>query len=979
MHVPSCDNSDVGESEMNLTSNELFKAVRLALYAGATAAVGLSAGTVFAQDAAQDQSSQKLETITVTGSNIRRVDIETANPVVTIDRAQIARTGKLTVGDLIQELPSISGAATNPNVNNGGGTGASTVSLRGLGSARTLLLLNGRRLSYSDVNSIPANLIERIEILKDGASAIYGSDAIGGVVNFITRKEYQGLEVSADYGISDKDDGARRGATVTLGQTSDHGSIIVGLNYNKTDAVFAKNRKFSATPLYNYFGNVYVLGSGTIPQGRYVIPRTSAVSFGLNCPGTATNVSVTRINGAPGTSATDFRCYVGGGPGNDTYNYQAAGNVELTPQERGSLFVSGSYKIADNVEAYVEAVSTKTRARQSIAPLPLIFGSDSGVILSADSIYNPFGVTVRSGGLRMSPVGNRETANSTQADQLTGGLRGSFGDTWQWDAGVIWARIVQRSATSGHFFNQALGLATGPSFIDADGVPTCGTPAAPIAGCTPINLFGLDASTAAGQAQLAALRKLAVVTHYTDYTSDKTAYINANGELFQLPAGALQLAVGADYVKNYNNFEPDFVALIRDPATGGCLTDADSCASPSNGKLSRKEVYAEVFVPILKDIFLIKSLYVTLGSRYSDYSAFGNTTNSKLSVEWRPIEDLLVRGTASQVFRSPTITDLFGGVTPSADTYNDPCAGAGLNLNNPACAGLAPGFEQTTAQTRALYGANARTQPETGKVMTWGVVYDPQWLTGVSVGVDFWRVTLHDTIGTLGTQTIIDQCYKFGRFCNLFTRELSGLGDVDFVNNTIQNIGRLDTDGVDLSFKYRLPEFSFGRFGVSLDTTYTKGYSRQIVAGDVTTEYHYGGAYQSSSTGGDGNFSRIRALASLNWSLGAFDASWRTRFVSGFRVGQICATAPDSFNVICPPTDTTPPTFNSFHIGGYAMHSLAVGYNLDPVNTRFELGVDNVFDKQPPLLYQYGFNGATDERTFDVVGRFYWGRVSVKF
>jgi len=195
---------------MRLTNNELLKAVRLALYASATAAVGLTSIPVFAQDN-NEQGSERLETIVVTGSRIRRVDVESASPVFSIEKADIQKSGKLTIGDLIQESPSISGAATNPSVNNGGGSGASTVSLRGLGSQRTLLLVDGRRLAYADVNSIPINMVERIDILKDGASAIYGSDAIGGVVNFILSKNYQGLSASFDYGISDRDDGERRG------------------------------------------------------------------------------------------------------------------------------------------------------------------------------------------------------------------------------------------------------------------------------------------------------------------------------------------------------------------------------------------------------------------------------------------------------------------------------------------------------------------------------------------------------------------------------------------------------------------------------------------------------------------------------------------------------------------------------------------------------------------------------------------------
>ena len=228
---------------MRLSSNELFKAVRYALYAGASAVVGYAAPAL-AQDA-QDQSNQQLETITVTGSNIRRVDIETANPVVTIDRAQIERSGKLTVGDLLQALPAVTGGNVNPQVNNGGSyAGTSSIGLRGLGSQRTLVLINGHRYLSGDPNAIPANMIERIEVLTDGASSVYGSDAIAGVVNFILRSDYQGAEFRADYGISDRDDGEREGYHFTFGQSSDRGSIMGGVDYNHQDQILAGHRPF---------------------------------------------------------------------------------------------------------------------------------------------------------------------------------------------------------------------------------------------------------------------------------------------------------------------------------------------------------------------------------------------------------------------------------------------------------------------------------------------------------------------------------------------------------------------------------------------------------------------------------------------------------------------------------------------------------------------------------------------------------------
>ncbi len=951
---------------MRLTNNELLKAVRFALYAGATAAVGLSSLPVFAQSS--EAGSDKLETIVVTGSRIRRVDIESASPVFSIDKADIEKSGKLTIGDLIQESPSIAGAATNPSVNNGGGSGASTVSIRGLGSQRTLLLVNGRRLAYADVNSIPISLVERIDILKDGASAIYGSDAVAGVVNFVLRKDFQGIEATADYGISDADDGERKGFSLTIGHSSDRGNLVIGANYNKTEPVWAGDRKFSSPALYNSYGDVFSYGSSFIPTGRFTIPRAAATNLGINCAGTTPTVNVMRIPGTSGASGADFRCYTGA----DAYDFSPY-NLELTPQERGGLFMTGNYRITDNIEAYVEGFTNKTRSRYIIAPLPLIFGQ-AGVNLSADSVYNPFGVTVTTGGIRMTAAGNREGGYETLADQFSGGFRGSFGDTWQWDAGITWGRTSQDSWNNGYYLGSALAQAVGPSFIDANGVARCGTPGAIISGCTPINFFGLDPNTPEGREAMAALDDISVLVKKHSYALARGAQFNLTGELFQLPAGAVSIAVGGEYRKDYEYFQPDFVSTVTDPAAGTCLTFTDACSSPSKGELDVREFYAELLVPVLADVPFAKSLNVTLGSRYSDYSAFGDTVNSKIGIEWRPFDDLMLRGTVAEVFRAPTIGDLYGGSQASSDTYSDPCDGAGFNPNNPACIGVPPGYEQVTSQTTSVYTANPLLTPEKGKSFTWGVVYDPSWLPGLSTSIDVWKIYLKDTMSYYGTQTILNLCYAGQvEFCDLFSRNASG--DIDLVSNPLSNLGRTDVSGVDFSIKYRLPETSFGNFRVGLDATYFKQYDERLVADDISTESHYAGSYFGSAFGGPGNLARWRALGSLSWSLGAFDASWRARFIGASRFG-FTTVAGDGYQIVDPSNN---PANNAYRMGASTFHNVQFGFNAEAINTRFEVGVDNVGNKQPPQLWQFGFNGNTDERTYDVVGRYYWARVGVKF
>ncbi|MET0550370.1 MAG: TonB-dependent receptor plug domain-containing protein, partial [Xanthomonas sp.] len=280
--------------------------------------------TLYAQSATPAASASgdapvTLDKLTVTGSLVRRVDVETASPVAVVDRQQIQQSGKQTLGDLLQALPGIAGAATNPQVNNGGGDGASTISLRGLGDERTLILIDGHRIQNNDVNSIPANMIDHVEVLKVGASAMYGSDAIGGVVNFILRKNFEGGEVSANYGQTSRGDGERQGGSFTFGKTWDRGNVVVGLDYNKQKEVSTANRAFSKYAMYLSSGSVYKGGSARTPTGYYKLPAATLAANGCATDGALTG------NGSGG-----YKCYSASA---DSYNYEAE-NLLLTPQQR---------------------------------------------------------------------------------------------------------------------------------------------------------------------------------------------------------------------------------------------------------------------------------------------------------------------------------------------------------------------------------------------------------------------------------------------------------------------------------------------------------------------------------------------------------------------------------------------------------------------------------------------------------------------
>ncbi len=968
------------------------------------ASLGLLPNAAFAQDAPQDQNNQQLETITVTGSNIRRVDIETSNPVITIDRAAIQKTGKLTLGDLVQQLPAVTGPNTNPQVNNGGGSGFSSIGLRGLGSPRTLVLINGHRFLSGNPNDIPANMVERIEVLTDGASSVYGSDAVAGVVNFILRSDYQGAEFSANYGISDKDDGQSKGYQFTFGQSSDKGSIMAGVNYNKIDQVLAGHRDFSKNSI-SLYGTVNTPPTGNLggstssPFGHVQIPDGFASLF----PG-CTSGFVARNPGTSGLNvATDYHCYRNNpdsyGP-SDKYNF-ATVNLILTPQERTGLFLNGNYKLTDNVEAYLSAMHNKTASASQLAPAPL-----TQAIISADSYYNPFHEAYGRGNLtfstRLATLGDRTAGNGTNTDQVSTGLKGSFGvwndQQWNWDVGYDYGHLSVSTTTGGLPNLGIVNRAAGPSFLGTDGVVHCGTPDQPIDACTPINLFNLDDPNT-----IAVLKQAGAPAVSNFFTQEKVWRGDLNGGLFELPAGTMQLAVGASYRKEYTHSNGD-TSLLIDPATGTC-TLGSQCVSALQGGYNVKDIYAELFVPVLKDIPFVHALNITIGDRYSKYNDFGNTNNGKIALEWRPIEDLLLRGTVSEVFRAPTVGNLFASAATNAPKLShDPCDHYTGNPPNPACADVPTDgsfVNQNVAQQLQINGIVSGSKfagfplgPEFGKSFDWGIVYDPHFIDGLSVSADYWRLYLNNNITGVGAQSVIDLCAAGQTvYCPLIHRFASGpnQGQIDFINQPTGNLGRVDVKGVDFALNYRLPEFSFGRFNVQLNATYLEQYDISTAPGTAAnTVYHYPGHFMAFGSGaaaacpGNGAgvclFPRWRAQSAVNWQLGSFDASWRMRYIGRFQMGSQ-SPSQDQFPAgTCYYGDFC--TLHGFVIkyGATVYNDLQFGYNIEAWNTRFDVGINNVADKQPPFLFANNtLNANTDPSDFDLMGRYYWGRVTVKF
>src|SRR5713226_1782971 len=734
----------------------------------------------------------QVEEIVVTGSRIRRKDLTTPAPITVITKDAIQASGKVSIGDFLQTLPE-QGNAINTSFNNGG-DGATRVSLRGLGAARTLVLLNGRRFVPGgtgadpsvDLNSIPTAAIERIEVLKDGASAIYGSDAIGGVVNLITRKRFDGSEVTGLVGTSTHADGTIYDFNGTTGVTADRGGAIFSVGYYTQKSVLAGDRDFSKYPyaydatgrggnIRNGIPGLYRPGSGTVPVGRMFTPTcsrpppapqnraTGCVTASGDPRGAGVFVEEPNPLGDPNIAR--FNALVGANPlagsyirdpsvplgwrpfrstnlpedGGDGYNFQPE-NYLVTPAQRISLYSSGEYKFGAIARSYYEASFVNRISDQKLAPEP-VSTSGAGVVISKSNIYNPFGVDIPSFSRRFNEFGNRRFVQDLDTFRVVAGLDGTLPESagffsgWFWDVSLNYGRVVGTDNKTGNLFIPNLQAAVGP----ASGCQ-------PGSGCVPLNLFGAPGSITSDQT--AALTYNGTRRALNQMTA---AQFNTSGELFRLLADRpVGLALGYEYRLVSGESIPDPVTVLG-LTTGnvGLIT---------RGHYYVNEGYGELSIPIVSNVPGAASLEVTAAARVFNYNNFGSDITYKFGGLWKIIQDVSLRGTYSTAFRAPSISDLYLGQQDSFPPVRDPCRGVALGGTNPAsCGGLVTG--DTATQLRSKVGGNPALKPETAKIFTAGIVLQPTFVKGLTATVDYYNITIDDNISRIGAAQILAGCY----------------------------------------------------------------------------------------------------------------------------------------------------------------------------------------------------------------------------
>ncbi len=871
----------------------------------AVLSIGLLPNISFAQDSDDD-----VEEVIVTGSKIKRSNLDSSKPLEIISEDAIERTGLNNIGDVLQNITSSDGSGIRPvSTSTNGGNGANEISLRNLGSGRTLVLVDGRRWvtdAYGsvDMQTIPVSIISRVEILKDGASSIYGSDAVAGVINVITKKEYDGFSISASQGEYEAGYGANNQIDILFGASSEKASSLFNFSYTSQEGIFGGDIPRAAVP---WQGCTNPPQSGTGPENSMTnLGPNNEQNYGFgNFAPDASGGYCGSSRSAYGrffTSSYGTRQLTPGLAGNQLsdfmpwswtygpYNYAPINHVQL-PIDRWGAYNFSSFDINDNLTASVQFTYSKTKALNQIAQVPMTAEPSAGpqwqIPISADSVFNVFNEEIGHWRYRSVPFGPRRSHYDNDIYGLRLSLDGNFemnGGTYFWSAGYQ-RNDASYDGTLENFINLAhLRNAVGPSFQKADGSFACGTPGAEVFGCTPLNLFGgPDMGLAAG---VITANDYQQMVDYVGYTGQSASgfdsddfWLEISGPMFEMPYGVAYFAAGFEK-KDQGFFDSP------DPLVAQGLSSTNF-SEPTRGKTGSEEFFLEMNFPLLSGVTGAQELEMTISARSSEFTSGGIVGSSTVStspgepstteigIRWRPIDDVLVRFTSGETFRAPSVGTLYAGAGEGFPSLADPCntvqfplQSAGTQANCLAAGVPAGGVVQQDSQLRALYGGNPYIEPEEGENMTLGVVYTPSQVEGLSLVVDAWSIELTNIVSSIGPSQVISRCYvasavQDDAFCNSVVRTSTGAVQeirASSINAAIQNV-----EGIDLGVRYEFDVENYGSFVTAFDMTYyTKD---EFAQGADSTPSERFGYYEGAMDW------RWRANAGILWTMGDFQTS----------------------------------------------------------------------------------------------------------
>lgn len=996
------------------TNVKLQTAIHIALGVSAGALAWSYTPLVKAQDADAQEEEGRIEEVLVTGSRIKRADIDSASPVTVLDRTDMQLTGMLDVGDFLQKMPSMSGSPIGTTTNNGG-NGAVTIDLRGLDAVRTLTLINGQRVvDGGDFQTIPANMIERIEVLKDGASAVYGADAVAGVVNIITRRDFEGVELTAQTADWFDSAGQQNSYGFIAGTTFERGNIMFGAEYVDQEEAFQSDVpwEFMQDSFYIYpegcerqltapydgtpTGGCYRVGSSSIPEGRFRVSgnRTLNGQPVLDDEGEPVPWPLLLI----GTPAADPLRNAGTPIVHDGRNYNYAPvNYLQTPYQRTNLFAEAHFDVTDNVRFNGEFRANFRESAQELAPTPLFCDNGDPCFpvdptnplntgISGDNFYLrqavqnfnaandpavsgsddlPVGVGATTVRRRMFEQ-PRRFQQSIEQFQFVAGLEGTFAEV-DWD---LWFNRGVRERSDNDFgqYNGArLQQALGPSDdVDGDGVPECLTdindPTSVIPGCVPLNLLGGgEVVRETGEPVVSGVtpEMLDFITFtLNDSFETKQTSIGADltgdlSRLFSLPGGDLSWALGWAYWKQEFRSTPDS-GKAADAVTGNAF-------EATEGELINNGIYLEVFAPLYDNGS--QAIDLKAGYRYDTWDAFSDDDTWQLGLEFQVIEDVKLRGTAGTIFRAPTISDLFSGTFDSFPTFADPC--------DPTSGPIAPGCERAAPpgenQALAKVGGNPNLKPETGDTYTAGIVWTPTFGEHrVSVTVDWWKIDLDDAISNLGVQFILEDCYvnQNPDSCALVTRRPDDFGIQQILDGPL-NVAKQGVEGVDSEFRWNYNS-SIGQWQASVLWSHLIERTKTPFPG--APEDDLSGRFTDPTQQDGGARAEDKLNATLQWAWGDLSIGYLAEYISGLDGDTFCN---------CGAGNRPDGTYIQ-DISDKLYHDITISYNLSQLGVTFTGGITNIGDSAPPFI-ETGFNATTDPSTYRLFGIGYFARLSWKF
>ena len=900
----------------------------------------------FAEEAVEDDQ-EEIEEIVVTGSRIKRSDFASASPITVITGQSVLESGFGNLGEALRNQ-AVSGTSgfNQSSVLSGGG--ASSVDLRNLGPDRVLILINGKRVASfadalanqaADLTFVPTAMVERVEILRDGASAVYGADAVSGVINVILKDSFEGVEAGVSSGISGEGDAEQYSAEFAIGATGDRGSVVLGGEYRYSnnlpqtarDWAFPAISVLSATAQHGSFfspGGMFFSDAGhavcTLPKA-FGGDETTLVPW-YECPSYAPAQAVTSPD------QVQLR----------RYDY-ALGQDIWGASEVYTFAGYGTYDVTEGIEAFLEMQYAKRQSEFRLDGNPGSFGTTGvpqGWRVPASNPNNPFG---SAGSLYIRPtstVGARVSNHESNTVRLALGLRGDivsdgFLNEWSWELSGLYTRVDADLTTDATWNLLRANIISDPDLCASDSI--CSQTVNPSGALDALRPGNWTAD------EIAYLRQVSLAISEFQ-TSGWFGVVT--GPVLDVPAGQVEVAFGFETRTDRGYHKPDSVTEAGESVANQVFT--------TKGRFNVTEFFGEVTVPILADVTFADSLELNLQARSSDYSNFGEESVWRVGLNWQIIQDLRVRANRSTAYRAPSVTDLFSGGVVSFDFFSHPCAAGdpsrtpGSNVDqNCTLDGIGSGIDQVASQSAVLRGGNPDLLPETADTSTVGLVLTPRFLPGFSATVDLWNIKILGGISGVTSDSIVDDCYEGAvgltdPACARFNTVITGAGlSVANLVNPPFNLATISTRGGDLGARYE--------FDGPFDT---------FVTADLTATYIKANSFYPGPGNADdrGSMPRIRAIGSVRVDKDDWDFTWRMRFID----------------------DMDDPRYDGDNAFGYdtvpshTEHDIRVGWN--PGAYRVLLGVNDLFDNDPPYVFSSGTN--TDLFLYGAVGRYVFLRVN---